>query len=247
MPPSEETDDQEPRPTEESATAEQGKATAEGESGSTCATVAAGQPRQSESGTSKRRREAATKRTQDARAERGSSSAAGETHCESRACDVANQAGDNSCQYELCLVSLHGLGTCPSPQRPRVEAKVDPEEVLSEGPFEARWFSRHFVSSKRCHDETRKRKSPNNVVILEAPKTWVYHSNQNVTDRLKHIGDILRCRSCLPLPTSNSCDFWIGHFAKFTDKGLCVSIVTCLPCPPSESMTNKSSGFFGCR
>ena len=32
---------------------------------------------------------------------------------------------------------------------------------------------------------------------------------------------------CLPLPTSNSLnsfDFWIGNFAKFTDKGLCVSI-----------------------
>ena len=31
------------------------------------------------------------------------------------------------------------------------------------------------------------------------------------------------CRKLLPLPTSNSSDFWIGNSAKFTDKGLCVS------------------------
>ena len=27
----------------------------------------------------------------------------------------------------------------------------------------------------------------------------------------------------LPLPTWNSSDFWIGNFARFTDKGLCAS------------------------
>ena len=42
------------------------------------------------------------------------------------------------------------------------------------------------------------------------------------TNRLKKIG-ILRDVGNLPLPTSNSSNFWIGNFAKFTEKGLCVS------------------------
>ena len=53
----------------------------------------------------------------------------------------------------------------------------------------------------------------------------------------------------LPLPTSNSSDFGICHFAKFTDKGLChrLKAVTCLPSLPSEWPTKNTGDFLGCR
>ena len=51
----------------------------------------------------------------------------------------------------------------------------------------------------------------------------------------------------LPLPTSNSSDFWIGNFAKFTDKGFCVSIASgdLLAKSPVRMTDSKYWGFFG--
>ena len=77
-----------------------------------------------------------------------------------------------------------------------------------------------------------------------------YHSNQNIyRPTQKYWGFHLGYRTILPLPTLNSSDVWIGHFAQFTDKGLCVSAgsTALLAKSPIRMTDNKYWGFGGYR
>ena len=70
---------------------------------------------------------------------------------------------------------------------------------------------------------------------------------EKAKEKKDRAGDFLECRQCSPLPSSNSGEFWIGNFAKFADKGLCVSTETSdlLAKSPVRMTDSKILGIFG--
>ena len=72
------------------------------------------------------------------------------------------------------------------------------------------------------------------------------------TDRVKNTGDFLGCRYFVPLPTSNSSEFRIGHSDKLADKGPCMSAEQCQVSRRNDRLENQKDlggigNFYRCR